>query len=37
MERERLTQELSTLGLPVVRSEANFVWLPLPDTPPRRC
>jgi histidinol-phosphate aminotransferase len=29
-ERARLTDELAALGLPVVPSEANFVWLPLP-------
>ena len=30
-ERARLTEELAALGLPVVPSEANFVWLPLEE------
>lgn len=30
-ERERLTDELLALGVPAVRSEANFVWLPVPE------
>lgn len=31
IERTRLTKGLTTLGLPVAKSQANFVWLPLRD------
>ncbi len=30
-ERARLTAALAALGLPVVASDANFVWLPVPE------
>jgi histidinol-phosphate aminotransferase len=30
-ERERVTDGIAELGLDVVESEANFVWLPLPE------